>query len=172
MLTIEGLQMSSPDIPVTDNVHPFYKDSIRYLFGVDQLVETHSSPTRNRMNITNSMRKTLGDCKYDFLFFLDIRFQEELGSPSPQYEILSDLKLASVTPICVHGDNIDIIKEGVKIIDTLLNKDEKALCAISNMASAAWQYSGLEFVISFILSSDGQSDGLINVKGNLKYETK
>ena len=165
MLTIENLQISSPSKPFADNIHPFYKESIRCLFGVDKATEVHSFPTRNRMSITNSLQETIGNDKYDFSYFLDIRFQEELGSPSPQYEILSDLELTSVTPICVHGDNVGIVREGLRIINALLSKGEKALCTISNVASATWQYSGLELVISCILLSDGLSDGLINMKG-------
>jgi len=166
MLVIENLQISSPSMPFTNSIHPFYKESIRCLFGADKTTEAHSFPTRNRMSITNSLQKAIGDNKYDISYFLDIRFQEELGSPSPQYEILSDLELTSVIPICVHGDNIGIIKEGLRIIDALLSKGEKALCTISNVASATWQHSGLEFVISCILSSNGLSDELIDMKGN------
>ena len=165
MLAIENLQISSPITPFADNIHPFYKESIRCLFGADMTTEAPSFPTRNRMSITNSLQETMGNNKYDFSYFLDIRFQEELGSSSPQYEILSDLKLTSVIPICVHGDNNGIIKEGLRIIDALLSKGEKALCTISNVASATWQHSGLEFVISCILSSNGLSDGHINMKG-------
>jgi|GEM_PF-3864642 len=165
MLTIENLIISSPSMPFMDNIHPFYKESIRCLFGADKTAEVHSFPTRNRMSITNSLQEMIGNNKYDFSYFIDIRFQEELGSPSPQYEILSDLKLTSIIPICVHGDNIGIIKEGLRISDALLSKGEKALCTISNVASATWQHSGLEFVISCILSSDGLSDGFVNMKG-------
>jgi len=165
MLTINNLRISMPKTPISDNVFPFYKDSIKCLFGADVLTNDCPNPTRNRLSILDALKDTLGEDTNGLSYFLDIRFQEELGSPSPQYEILSDLSLTNTTPICMNGDNA--IKEGFSVLDSLLSKGEKALCLISLLSSAEWQYSGSEFVISFIVLSDGESNGIINMKGRI-----
>jgi hypothetical protein len=168
MLTINNQRISTPTKPRTDHVLPFYKDSIKCLFAIESLTDDCPNPTRNRLNIVSALRETLGEGIDGLSYLLDIRFQEELGSSSPQYEILSDLSLTNITPICMSGDNMDvIIKEGFSVLDSLLSKGEKALCLISLLSSAEWQYSGPEFIISFVAISDGESNGIINMKGRI-----
>jgi len=168
MLTIDNLRISIPNIPKADYVFPFYKDSIKRLFGADITANDCPNPTRNRISIVSALRDTLGEDIAELSYFLDIRFQEELGSPSPQYEILSDLSLINTIPICMNGDNVNVIKEGFSVLDSLLSKGEVALCLISLLSSAEWQYSGPEFIISFLVSSDGVSDRIINMKGRIQ----
>jgi len=167
MLTIDNLQISMPKMPRADHVFPFYKDSIKCLFGIDVLNDDCPNPTRNRSSIVAALRDTLGGNIDGLSYFLDIRFQEELGSPSPQYEILSDLSLINITPICINGDDVNVIKEGFSVLDSLLSKGEKALCLISLLSSAEWQFNGSEFIISFVAFSDGESNGIINMKGRI-----
>lgn len=156
MLKIDNLRISSPQTPVSECVHPFYKDTIKCLFGIDLISESSQIPTRNRVSLVSELRETLTGEIADLLYFLDIRFQEELGSPSPQYEILSDLGLTAVTPICMGGDSAVVVQEGLSVLDSLLAAGEKALCAVSLLSSAKWQYEGMEFIVTFLVESDGE----------------
>lgn len=173
MLSVSDIKWFFPPHARTDYVHPFYKDSIMSLFGEDvderNAANQCLTPTRNRKSIVEALRSVLGEGNSEYAYFLDVRFQEELGSPAPQYEILYDMGLTNVTPICVQGDNTNIIREGLAILDSVMESGNRAICLVSLLSSAQWQYSGLEFIIIFQVSSDGQQDGIIQVKGDASY---
>jgi hypothetical protein len=167
MLTINNLQLSIPNMPIGNNIHPFYRDSVRQLFGIEIADGQHHSPTRNRTTLTAILRDALGIHTHNLIYFFDIRLQEELGSPSPQYELLADLGLKTVLPVCIHGPDLSIVQEGLSMVDTLLSNGQQALCAVSLLSSAEWQSCGHEFVIAFLASSDGISDNKIFMKGTM-----
>jgi hypothetical protein len=167
MLKIDNLHISTPKIPIADSAHPFYQETIKHLYGIDLTNNLSEISTRNRESLVSELRKTLENKTASFRYFLDIRFQEELSSPSPQYAILSDLGCSSVTPICFCGGSVEIVNEGLSALDSLLKDEERALCAISLLSSAEWQYEGPEFIITFIAESDGKHDGLINIVGRI-----
>ena len=155
MLSIEKICMSIPETPISERVHPFYASSIKSLFGVELSENSVQSLTRNRNCLVTALKKLLDADTYNFSYFIDIRLQEELGSPSPQYEILYDLGLTNVTPLCIHGDDISIVKESFQLVDSLLCDGEQALCTISLLSCAKWQYDGEEFVIALIVRAKG-----------------
>jgi NAD+ synthase len=137
------------------------------------------SPTRNRLVLSSLLREVTGvtevtgESHGSIDYFIDVRFQEELGSPSPQYEVLFDVGLTKVTPICLHGTDFSIIYEGLSIAQNLLNPGRKALLCLSNLACANWQSSENEFACVLLLSSDGIHDGKLTLKrsNNMKKNT-
>ncbi len=169
MLTVSNINCFSPPYVKIDYVHPFYKDSIKFLFGKD-IAEQCAMPTRNRKSMAEALKSVLGEKKTQYAYFLDIRFLEELGSPAPQYEILSDVGLTTVTPICIQGSQSNIIQEGLAILESVMEAGERAVCSMSLLSSAQWQYSGSEFIIMFEVFSDGQADGMIQMKGSGSYD--
>lgn len=168
MLIVSNIKWFSPPHIKTDYVHPFYKDSIKYLFGMDVAGQC-LAPTRNRKSMVEALNSVLGERQSEYAYFLDVRFQEDLGSPSPQYEILYDVGLTTVTPICIQGDHSNIIREGLAILDSIMEAGKRAVCSVSLLSSAQWQYSGSEFIIMFEVLSDGQPDGTIQMKGGESY---
>lgn len=168
MLTVSNINWFSPPHVKIDYVHPFYKDSIKFLFGKD-IAGQYAMPTRNRKSMAEALKRVLGEKKTEYAYFLDIRFQEELGSPAPQYEILCDVGLTMVTPICIQGDHSNIIREGLAILESVMEAGEKAVCSVSLLSSAQWQYSGSELIIMFEVFRDGQADGMIQMKGSVSY---
>lgn len=170
MLTISNIMQSTPERAGTDYVHPFYRDSIRRLFGVEVGGKTRV-PTRNRQVLASMLKSIVGSGQAEYQYLLDVRFQEELGSPSPQYEILYDLGLRQVTPICLHGNGADTVKEALHILASVMKPGEKALCAVSTLSSASWQYGEEEHVLAFALQSDGVNDEDIVIEGeHIKWE--
>lgn len=169
MLTIYNVKTLIPQKIYTEFVHPFYKDSIKRIFGVE-LHNEHSAPTRNRRVIAEMLKKVMCKSEHTYSYFLDIRLLEELGSPTPQYEILHDMGLINVIPICVHGSGLGIIRNGLSIIESLLTAGERAVCIISMLSSAMWQYDGGEFVVGLEIESNGVADGEIILKGQIQNE--
>lgn len=169
MLTIYNVKTLIPLKIYTEFVHPFYKDSVKQIFGVE-LHNEHSAPTRNRRVITEMLRKVMCESEHTYSYFLDIRLLEELGSPAPQYEILNDAGLINVMPICVYGSGLGIIRNGLSIIESVLKAGERAICVISMLSSAIWQYEGGEFVVGLEIESDGVPDGELIVKGRIQNE--
>jgi hypothetical protein len=165
MLTIEKLQMGIPPASDRNYVHPFYIDSIRCLFGAETVTDKPLMPTRNRVLLASLLNEVLGHDSQNVDFFFDIRLQEELGSPSPQYELLADLGLTSVLPICIHGTDLSIVKEGFYMAESMLINGRKALICVSNLASADWQPTEQEFASALLVSSDGINDNKIYMKG-------
>jgi NAD+ synthase len=170
MLIIEKLRLVSPAAENENNVHPFYADSIRSLFGITIETEKAISPTRNRLILSSLLRDVLGEEQRSIDYFFDIRLQEELGSPSPQYELLFDTRLTTVTPICLHGVDLSIIKEGLSIAETMLIRERKALISISNLACADWQSKENEFACVLLVSSNGIPEGKIIMKGKVEMK--
>lgn len=166
MLTIYNVKTLIPQKIYTEFVHPFYKDSIKRIFGVE-LHNEHSTPTRNRRVLTEMLKKVMCESEDTYSYFLDIRLLEELGSPAPQYEILNDVGFINVMPICVHGSDLGIIRNGLSIMESILKTGERAVCVISVLSSATWQYEGCEFVVGFEIESNGVPDGELNVKGQI-----
>jgi len=171
MLTIENIQLIIPGHTAANYAHPFYKDSIKALFGVDIPVVKEYVSTRNRDTITDILRKTIGNTPLAGIsYFFDIRLQEELGSPSPQYEILFDLKLNKTTPICIHGEDIMILNEGLSMANSLLTIGGQAIFSVSSMNSAGWQSQSSEFALSFLAVCNNKSDNTIMLKGLINDE--
>lgn len=168
MLTVGNIKWFSPPYVKADYVHPFYKDSIKYLFGMDTTGQC-PTPTRNRRSMSEALNSVLDENRSEYAYFLDVRFQEELGSPAPQYEILYDVGLTTVTPICIQGDHSNIIWEGLAVLDSIMESGKKAVCSVSLLSSAQWQYCGSEFIIMFEMLSDGQLDGMIQMEGRVAY---
>lgn len=170
MLTISNIKRSIPQRAEADYAHPFYRDSIRRLFGVEVCMEMRV-PTRNRQVLASALKSVMRGGQEEYQYFLDVRLQEELGSPSPQYEILYDLGLRQVTPICVHGNEADTVKEAVHILGAVMRPNDKALCVVSKLSSASWQYSKEEYIFAFELQSDGADDEKIVIEGEkIKWE--
>jgi hypothetical protein len=170
MLTIENFHVTIPDGPIGDNVHPFYHASIKCLFGVEIDTVKHSTKTRNRTILTSILHNTLRDNVQNICYFFDIRLQEELGSPSPQYELLGDLGLTTVLPVCIHGTDLNIVREGLTMADSILCDGQKALFAVSLLSSTEWQSCGYEFASAFLVSSNGVADSKIYIKGTMFNE--
>jgi hypothetical protein len=152
MLKFSDIKLTNLQSAKEEFVHPFYRDSIMHLFGVEISNEELQQPTRNRRIYFSELSRLLSDG--EFSYFFDIRLQEELGTPSPQFEILSDLNLNKTIPISIGGSGIEVINEAILIIDSMLNIGEKAVCAISLLSCAKWQFDGLEFITSFIAERD------------------
>jgi hypothetical protein len=170
MLTIENFYAMIPDGPIGDNVHPFYHASIKRLFGIEIDTAKHFTITRNRTILTSVLHDTLRDNVQNICYFFDIRLQEELGSPSPQYELLGDLELTKVLPVCIHGTDFNIVREGLSMADSILSDGQKALFAVSSLSSTEWQSCGYEFVSAFLVSSNGVADRKIYIKGTMFNE--
>ena len=129
--------------------------------------------TRNRQALVSALRSVMWSGQAEYRYLLDVRLQEELGSPAPQYEILYDLGLRQVTPICVHGDGADTVKEALHILAFVMKPEDRALCLVSRLSSASWQHSKEEFIYAFELQSDGVGDGDIVIEGEkIKWEEK
>jgi len=169
MLTIENIHFSVPDKDIDVNVHPFYKDTIKVLFGADIQNLPHNTPSRNRLILSSILIKTMNDT-HNVSYFFDVRLQEELGSPSPQYEILTDLGFSNVTPLCIHGKDLGVLQEGLLMADSLLRVGEQAIFAVSLLLCANWQSSENEFAFAFLATSDGNADRKIKLKGTMTYE--
>lgn len=164
MLTIRNLRRSTPEKAEADYVHPFYRDSIRRLFGVEVRREMRT-PTRNRQALVSALKSVMRSGQAEYQYLLDVRLQEELGSPAPQYEILYDLGLRQVTPLCVHGNGADTVKEALQILAFVMKPEDKALCAVSRLSSASWQYSKEEYIFAFELQSDGVNGEDVVIEG-------
>ena len=172
MLTVSNIRRSTPERAEADYAHPFYRDSIRRLFEVEVSREMRA-PTRNRQALASALRSVMRSGQAEYRYLLDVRLQEELGSPAPQYEILYDLGLRQVTPVCVHGDGADTVKEALHILTFVMKPEDKALCLVSRLSSASWQNSKEEFIFAFELQSDGAGDGDIVIEGEkIKWEEK
>ena len=170
MLTISNIERSTPKRAEADYAHPFYRDSIRHLFGVEVCREARV-PTRNRQALVSALKSVMRSGQAEYQYLLDIRLQEELGSPSPQYEILYDLGLRQVTPICVHGNGADTVKEALHILMSVMKPEDRALCAVSMLSSASWQSSEEEHILAFELQSDGVNDEEVVIEGeHIKWE--
>jgi hypothetical protein len=165
MLTIERLHTRIPNSSNGNYVHPFYVDSIRNLFSVNVETSEALTPTRNRTVLVSLLHDVLKKDKKSIDYFFDIRLQEELGSPSPQYELLADLGLTSVTPISIQGTDLSIVYEGFSMAESLLNNGRKALISVANLACAEWQTTKYEFACAILVSSNGMKDSKIYMKG-------
>ena len=167
MLVIENVRHCVPVLSKINNVHGFYRDSIRQLFGIDVDMEQAFMPTRNHKTLLDLMIKVTEESRKNILYYFDIRFCEELGGIAPQYELLYDLGLKRTQPICIKSTSGNALNEGLFLCNLLLKENETALFSVSRLASAEWQLAECEFAMAFTATSDGVEDKNILIKGIL-----
>ena len=165
MLTIKHLRYVKPDQPSGDgNVHGFYANTVKKLYGIDINLAAPRRPTRNHSLLSDLIASVLEDNTDMLKRFYDIRLEEELGSAAPQYEILETLNLPKLLPFCIKGMGMLSVSEGLELAEAQLGTYEAAIFSVSRLRSACWQSAGEEFAIAFIAVKEEQNEGDILIK--------
>lgn len=127
---ISNIHLSEADNNTqSSTIHNFYRDSFSALYGIKN-EEICNFNDLNIEWILNSLKNTLINQQEEAEspeYFFDIRTTEDYSSPAPEYLILHKLGLKNTNPLSVKGMGTISFIMALKIADTYLKNDEKAL---------------------------------------------